>query len=107
MWIAAFVALALLAAWPAVLVLVKPTFAPFALVGARDRSWWIAGAVLAIAQLPFLSMWGDWMAAMRNNVGDWPPLWYSLPDYLFVAIPVVVWYAATRNRHASAAGLRP
>ena len=49
MWVLAGVAGGLLGGWPAVLVLLKPTLAPLALVGMRHRSWWlIPVAVLAV-----------------------------------------------------------
>jgi hypothetical protein len=93
MWAAAFVALGLRLGWPALLVLVKPSFAPFALIGIRRRSWWIGAAVLAVATLAFGTMWLDYIAVLRNDTaGYFGPL-YSLPDYLFVAIPLVAWVA--------------
>jgi len=52
--------------WPAVGALLKPVFAPFALLGVRRRSWWVAlGVVFAVA-LPFGAMWGDYAAALLN-----------------------------------------
>ena len=41
MCIVAFVAAGTVWSWPFALVLLKPTFAPIALLGARHRSWWI------------------------------------------------------------------
>ena len=42
MWIVAFLAAGLLYSWPAILILLKPALVPFAIVGTRHRSWWIA-----------------------------------------------------------------
>jgi hypothetical protein len=46
-----------------------------------------------------LPLWFDYLAAMRNNVGEWPPgFLYSLPDYILVSIPVVAWIARSGGR---------
>lgn len=73
--------------------MLKPTFAPFALIGIQRRAWWIGAGGLVAASLVLLPMWPDFIAALRNNVGPWPGLFYSVPDYLFCAIPVVAWWA--------------
>jgi hypothetical protein len=99
MWIGAIVALALRFAWAAPFVLLKPTFAPFALVSVWRKAWWVGLALFALASLSVLPMWPDYFTALRNNVGPWPPgLLYSVPDYLFVAIPIVAWSARTQVR---------
>src|SRR4029078_6946076 len=48
MWIAAFIAGGVRWAWPAVLVSIKPSLAPFALIGIRSRWWGIAAAILGL-----------------------------------------------------------
>jgi hypothetical protein len=94
MWVMAFVAIGLRFAWASPLVLLKPTLAPFALIGIRRRSWWVGLAVLLAASLLLLPHWFDYITAMRNNVGAWPPgFLYSLPDCLLVAVPIVAWIA--------------
>lgn len=97
MWVAAFVALGLRFPWASPLVFLKPTFAPFALIGIRKRAWWYGAGALAGASLLLLPMWFDYVTAMRNNVGPWPGVLYSIPDYLFMAIPVVAWWARTTS----------
>jgi hypothetical protein len=67
MWIAAFIAAGLCVAWPSVLVLIKPSLAPFALIGIRRRRWWIGLGVLGLAAIPFGSLWVDYATAMRNS----------------------------------------
>ena len=47
MWMVAATAAGLVLGWPAVLVFLKPTLAPFALVGIGHRSWWLLLGVLA------------------------------------------------------------
>jgi hypothetical protein len=97
MWVAAFVALGLRFSWASPLVLFKPSFVPFALIGIRRRSWWVGFLLLSAASLAMLPLWFDYVTAMRNNVGDWPPgFLYSVPDYLLVSVPVVGWAARRR-----------
>lgn len=94
MWIVAAVALATLYGWPAVLVLVKPTFAPFALVGVRRRSWWIALGALALVSLPFGALWIDWVRAAvldPTNGGAG----YSLAQMPAALVPIVAWAGRT------------
>jgi len=94
MWICAFIALGLRSAWASPLMLLKPTFAPFALIGIHRRAWWRGLALLIVASLALLPLWFDYLSAMRNNIGDWPPGFvYSLPDYLLAALPIVAWWA--------------
>jgi hypothetical protein len=88
MWIATFICGGLLLAWPAVLVLMKPSVLPFALIGARRRSWWIAAITLGLVSLPFLSLWRDFYLAIHNSDAAW---YYSLDDMPPLFIPVVAW----------------
>ena len=67
MWIAAFIAAGLCFAWPSVLVLIKPSLAPFALIGIRRRRWWAGMAVLVLASIPFGSLWIDYATALQNS----------------------------------------
>jgi hypothetical protein len=99
MWTAAAVAGAVMYAWPGVLVLLKPSLFPFALVGIRHRSWWLAAALLVAVSIPFLGMWGDYAAALRDSDGD---LMYSLGHLPLLLIPIVAWLGRTRDRLAPA-----
>jgi len=88
MWLVAAVAGGLVWGWPALLVLIKPFLAPFALIGARKRAWWI-GIVLTVAlSVPLV---GDWIAypAVIANARDivYVPFGY-VPMLL---VPVVAW----------------
>ena len=82
-WATAALAAGMLWRWPAVLVLIKPSLLPFALVGAQSRSWWIALALVAVASLAMLPLWPDFVTAMTNAqattlhgvdylTGEWP-----------------------------------
>jgi 4-amino-4-deoxy-L-arabinose transferase-like glycosyltransferase len=89
----AAVALAALYRWPAALVLVKPSLAPFALLGARDRRWWAALAVLAALAVPFAAMWADWARAVADARGA--GLLYAAQEVPMIAIGVIAWAART------------
>jgi hypothetical protein len=90
LWIVA--ALAIATRWPAaaVLVLLKPTLAPFALWGIRCRSWWLALACLAAVSLVFLPMWVDYIHVLLN-ARDPNGLLYSLNQVPTLLVPVVAW----------------
>ena len=94
MWIVAAIAAGTVLAWPFVLVLIKPTFAPIALLGIRHRSWWIAGGLLLLASIPFGKVWLDWFAVVTNsNVS----LVYNLPTLPLMCAPLVAWLAGARR----------
>lgn len=88
MWMVAAEAAGLVLGWPAVLVLIKPTLAPFALAGAWRRSWWFALGSLVPVNLVLLPMWADWFTVIRNSPLD---AGYSLYQYPLMAVPVVAW----------------
>lgn len=89
MWVEAALALGCLYRWPAVGVLLKPTLFPFALIGVRDRRWWLALGLLIVASLPFGTMWLDWVRAVTNaqNGG----FLYSFQDVPILLLPIVAW----------------
>lgn len=90
MWATAAVALGLRFGWPAALVLVKPSLAPFALVGARDRRWWITSAVVVV--LTFAGPWQDYIVAARNAQG----LDYAIGSYPLMLLPIVAYLGRTK-----------
>lgn len=91
MWTAAFVALGTVWRWPAVLALFKPSLFPFALIGWRDRRWWIAGALGAVA---FCWLLPDYLRAMSLFDGG---IAYSLGEVPLVSVPIVAWLASRRR----------
>ncbi len=102
MWIAAFAALGTVWDWPSIGVLLKPSLAPFALIGANRRSWWIALAVAVAIGIPFAGMWIDYAKAVLNADQGWM---YSLRDVPLVAIPVVAWIAGRGSRVVEGIGV--
>jgi hypothetical protein len=99
MWVLAAESLGLAYGWPAVLVLVKPTLAPFALIGVRNRSWWIALGVFILLCLPFGALWADWIRAAVVNPTN-GGLGYSVPNLPYMVMPLVAW--AARMKHPPA-----
>lgn len=92
MWVVAAIAAGIRWGWPAVVVTVKPVFAPFALIGFRRRSWWIAGMGLGVSGLIMLPLWLDYAKAVGNM---WLPADYSLRSVPTMLIPIVAWLART------------
>jgi hypothetical protein len=86
LWVAAGLAAGLRWGWPAALLFLKPTFGILALTVIRDRRLWIGMAVLAVASLPVLGLWIDYLEAMQNLRIGWD---YSVPGLPLVALPVV------------------
>lgn len=91
-WVASGVAAGLRFGWPA-LVMVKPSLAPFLLVGTRHRSWWLGLVVLLLAAIPFGSLWLDWLAVVDHAPGDWT---YSLHSVPWLLLLVVAWWSGRR-----------
>jgi hypothetical protein len=100
LWAWAALALGTLWGWPAVLVLLKPSLAPFALIGATRRSWWIGLGALVGASLLLLPLWIDWVRAVVDSRGT--GLLYSAKELPMMLIPLVAWAARTpRQPHTS------
>jgi hypothetical protein len=95
MWIAAGIAAGLIWGWPVVLLALKPTFIPLALIGVRRRSTWIAGLGLAAVSLLMLPLWFDYLTAMRNLSVEWS---YSMGSLPLICVPFVGWLGRTRQR---------
>ena len=99
MWIAAFVALGLVWGWPGILVLIKPTMAPLALVGVKARrASLIALGIFAVLNIPLTPLWLDFVTAVRNAGSTWPSVLYSVPDVPLTLIPVIAWLGSGRQR---------
>lgn len=101
MWAAAALAYATVRGWSGPLVLLKPSLFPFALMGVRNRRWWVTMAVVIVAAAVFLPVWGDYIRALMNFTND-RGLGYSLPDYPLMGGVVVAWVARTRAASYSA-----
>ena len=94
LWIAAAVAGGIRWGWPAVLVVIKPTFLILAAVGVRRRSFWLAAGTLAVASIPMAALWLDYVVAMRNMTISAD---YSVGSIPLVVAPLVAWALRTRD----------
>lgn len=93
MWFAAMAAAGAVAGWPAVLILAKPTLAPFALLGLVDwRRSALALGVLAAVSVPMLPEWVRYVDVLRNMQGA--GLAYSLWAHPLLGVWVVAWASA-------------
>jgi hypothetical protein len=92
------VALALATIWrgAAPFALLKPSLAPFAAFGIRDRAWWLGMAAFVALSVPFGSMWLDWLTSVVNSRGG--GLLYSALEAPMLALPLVAWWGRTRHR---------
>jgi hypothetical protein len=97
LWMMAAVALGTRYGWPAVVLVLKPTLAPFALIGITGRSWWLALAALALLSLAFLPMWADYLA-VASNVRTPMGALYSFNHVPALLIPVVAWLGRSERR---------
>lgn len=96
MWVAAAVALTLATGIPAsVLIVMKSSYLPLALVGANRREWWIAGIGVAIVCLLFWPLWFEYLKVLTGATLE--PL-YSLYNAPYVAVPLVAWIASSARR---------
>ena len=93
MWIAAFMAAGLRWGWPALLIPIKPSMAPFAIAGANKRSWWLGLCGLTLLVLATWPLWMDYARAIANAT---IPLTYSLPGIPLIVLPLVAWFARER-----------
>ena len=94
MWVAAAVAAGVLWGWPAILILMKPSFAPLALIGVRRRSYWVAAGVLAALNIPLIGLWVQYPTVMINSTSEATYSLFALP---MVVLPLVAW-AGSRSR---------
>jgi hypothetical protein len=81
--------------WAAPAILLKPTLAPFALIGINRRAWWLGLAVLGLVSIPFGALWIDWVRATLNITNQ--GLTYNLPQVPLMLIPVVAWLGSANG----------
>jgi hypothetical protein len=105
LWMVAALALGTRYGWPAVAVLLKPSLFPFAIVGIRSRSWWLALGVGVLLSLPFAGMWMDYARVLMNARGQQASLLYSLGDVPLMLIPLLAWLGRTARGKAAERGL--
>ena len=104
MWVAAFVAAGVVAGWPAALVVLKPSFAPLMLVGARRRAWWVACGLLVAFSIATWPLTAQYLTVVREgNVS----VGYSLISLPVTLIGPIAWVGRRREpQTAPAPGTR-
>lgn len=101
LWVAAAIGVTLAWSLPAsVLLVLKPSYLPLALLGVRWRSWWIAATIVGVLSLPFAGLWFDFLTVLRGSPVE---PWYSLLNLPYVAIPLIAWLG---RDHRPVTGLR-
>jgi hypothetical protein len=110
LWVVFFIAAGLRFGWPVLLLVLKPSIAPFAIVDVaallradaipvrRWREIALAAALVLVMAAPFGGLWLDWLAVVRHSPAD--PL-YSVAAIPWLSIPVVAWIARRRYRRRS------
>lgn len=112
LWIVAAIVAANRWQWPGALILLKPTLAPWALIGIRSRGWWVVVGLLGVVSVILLPLWPQWIALMLG--------WGASPDwntgnagsssgmaYLTTALSPVfllAWFATRSGRQHAASG---
>ncbi len=75
--------------WPAIGALVKPVLAPFSLIGANRRSWWIGLAVVAVVAVAFAPMWPQYLQVLLDARND-RDIWYVIGEVpIAIALTIV------------------
>lgn len=100
MWVMAIVAAGAVLRWPLALLIVKPTFGPFSLIGFGHRTWLVAHLAVAAGIVATWPMWVDYFAVLFNSQVR---LDYSLLNLPLVALPAIAWLGRSRAQ----AGTRP
>jgi hypothetical protein len=110
LWVVFFIAAGLRFGWPVLLLVIKPSIAPFAIVDVaallradaipvrRWREIFVAAGALAVVGALFGRLWLEWLSVVRNSPAD--PL-YSIAAIPWLTIPMVGWIARRRYRRRS------
>ncbi len=110
LWVVFFIALGLRFGWPVLLLAIKPSIAPFALIDIaalirvdavpvrRWREIALAAILLVLAALPFGTLWFAWLSVIRNSPAD--PL-YSIGAVPWLIVPAIAWFGRRRGRRRS------
>lgn len=92
-WFVALIALASRWPWLSSAMIVKPTLAPFALIGLTDRRWWMVASILAAVSLALGPLTLQWLEMLVQVRGSDATVFYSLANVpmLFVPIAARIW----------------
>ena len=93
-WVMAAVAAGAVWGWPVAVLVIKPTFAPLAIVGLGRRSTWVAAALVGLGILLTLPLWIDWLQVVGNaHLGAA----YSLLNLPLPAIGLAAYLGSSRG----------
>lgn len=93
-WVMAAVAAGAVWGWPVAALIIKPTFAPLAIVGLGRRSTWVATAIVGVGVLLTLALWIDWLQVVGNaHLGAA----YSLLNLPLAAIGFIAYLGSSRG----------
>lgn len=93
LWVVAGICAGLMWKWPAALVVLKPTLAPLALIGAGHRGWWLALVAGIVLTMPLIDQWLDYVTVVQNSTA---PLSYSYGGWPMMLIPFLAWAGRSR-----------
>jgi hypothetical protein len=96
MWVMAALSVSIAMGWPSTLVLLKPSLFPFALIGIRQRAWWLQLGLLGLLSLPVLGLTLLYPQVILDSRGG--GILYSLNDAPLLLLPVIAGVAAGRLR---------
>ena len=89
LWAAAFMVAGTRWGWPGVFVLLKPTLAPFALVGIRSRGWWLGLGAIGAVSLILWPLTMDYVTVLRNAGGPEASPLYSVTSFIPLGLLLV------------------
>ena len=101
-WATAAIAAGLFWGWPALLLTIKPTLLPFALIGIGHRAWFVGATAIVLMVVLGLPLWADYATAMSNLRGTAAGLTYNLGSIPLLAIPIVAWMTSIERRRTKA-----
>jgi hypothetical protein len=99
MWSVAFIVVGLRFPAAGALLFAKPTDAVVAILFARRRSFWFGLGLVAVAALPFGTLWLDYLTAMGNVTGTSPLR--NITGLPILALPVLAWVGRPDRRNHS------
>lgn len=104
LWIAAACALGTVWRPAFALILAKPSLFPFALLGIRDRGWWVIavfGLVVSFATLPLTL---QWVGVIVNARGQFSGPLYAIRDVGWMLLPLIAAKTSARPNTISSGG---
>lgn len=93
-WAVGFAAAGVRWAWPSVLVSFKPSIGFLAIPGIATRRWWVAAAVLAVANVPLVELWLDYPTVLLHSDAN---LGRALSDLPLFVLPIAAWLTSSRR----------